>query len=821
MRQSTLRPIEKTSQDGHCRAINTGVKKGVSDGNDQQKTLLSNSLAKMTMPLQDQHPAHKPFLPPNHHCYHHRQQQQGDIELETGISDEIRRMQELLQEKNDSLATLSLENVDAQEEMNRLANQLERSTSALERSKEEIWALELEKQDLIQQINDLQHQVKRASVNQTQLIGHEKALKQELETMKQQQAAWKSDMEQAKRDKLKLATARRKLYALEQQLPEHYATAADLSHTSSTEGIDAEDETSTLSIRPSPPPKPTPSQSLPLTSIANNARHQRQQQDQVIAINSELHTSLTMANDTIKRLQCTLENEQQKRTEMEILWRDAQEMIENYDIGNLSRSMDDTATPPYSPSAASKHYNDYHKKHQPHSLIEVGINHNINKRSRSTRKKCLSLGDELVLAGSSDNTSSLAVYADTNTISSSLPGTLWQSETVSIHTNIYEILDKDHSQVPICLSHSNSDPDSNVYATQEEQGMKGETDETGDTTHDGNSDATRTECGPYGSILTTGSYIYQPSTRDISPPQENQQQLKTGTRNSKIAYDTLNMESSDTNKNGSRYIQALTRTMIGDWMWKYTRKIVGVGISENRHERFCWLHPYSKTLYWSTQEPGIDGLEHVTKCVMIDSFKVIKEDGVPSFLIHTHGRYLKIQCKDSATYSVWFKSLKYLLVDAPLMTSPLLGTAMNKEPRTINSHHPLKVTAESHRVMHAQPNHRHHPYQYERHENPDRPSSSASPTALITMSAISSPPTSWRMDSALSATTVAGSSSSISLPFLPQKCTKPSPPTPTIATTPQHQHHYHHSAHSKYSKDEFNYDHGSLLVSSFKTPSQV
>ncbi|ORZ22259.1 meiotic cell cortex C-terminal pleckstrin homology-domain-containing protein [Absidia repens] len=836
-----LRPVEMTNQDGHCRAINTGVKNGATDRNDQQKPSLTNTRSKTTMGLQNQlpyhHPAHKPSLPPNHHCYHHRQQQ-GDIELATGTSHEIRRMQELLQEKNDSLATLSLENVDAQEEMNRLTNQLERSKSALERGKEEIWALELEKQDLVQQINDLQHQVKRASVNQTQLIGHEKDLKQELESMKQQQVTWKNDMEQAKRDKLKLETARRKLYALEQQLPEHYATVPDLSHTSSTKDIDVDDETNTLSILPSPLPNPSPSQSLPVKFLANNARQQRQHQGKFIAINSELHASLTIANDTIKKLQCTLENEQKKRTEMEILWRDAQEMIENYDIGKLTISVDDTTTPSNSPSAASKHYNDYQQHHQSHPLFKGDTNDNDSKRSRNIRQKRLSLGDELVLAGSSDNTPGVilspAINGDTDgnhkngkLSSSSMLGSFWKSEMLSIHTNIDEILDIDQSQAPACLSHGILDPANKIYATitteQQEESMEVETDETGDTAHDSNSDATRTEDEPYGSILTTGSYIYQPSMRDISPPQENQQQHRNDTRSSKMTYDILSMNNSDVKHNGSRYIQALTRTMIGDWMWKYTRKMVGIGISENRHERFCWLHPYSKTLYWSTHEPGIDGLEHATKCVMIDSFKVISGSGIPSFLIHTHGRYLKIQCRDSSTYSVWFNSLKYLLVHAPLMNSSFLDRSMNKDPipkRQSNPdqyHHPLNAaTAENHRFMHAQP----HPYQYERHENPERPSSSSSPTALVTMSTIQPPPASWHMDSALSSTTVAGSSS-ISLPFLPQKGTKPSPPTPKPTATLHHQRQHHHPALAQYSNDGFNSDHCSLLTSSLRTPSQV
>ncbi|RUP43227.1 meiotic cell cortex C-terminal pleckstrin homology-domain-containing protein [Jimgerdemannia flammicorona] len=59
---------------------------------------------------------------------------------------------------------------------------------------------------------------------------------------------------------------------------------------------------------------------------------------------------------------------------------------------------------------------------------------------------------------------------------------------------------------------------------------------------------------------------------------------------------------------GSLYpnlISALTQTMIGEGMYKYTRRAVGGGISEYRHKRFFWVHPFTKTLYWSASEPGV------------------------------------------------------------------------------------------------------------------------------------------------------------------------------------------------------------------------
>jgi len=51
-------------------------------------------------------------------------------------------------------------------------------------------------------------------------------------------------------------------------------------------------------------------------------------------------------------------------------------------------------------------------------------------------------------------------------------------------------------------------------------------------------------------------------------------------------------------------IQAITQVMIGEFMWKNTRRTLGKGMSENRHKRFFWVHPYVKTLYWSPVDPG-------------------------------------------------------------------------------------------------------------------------------------------------------------------------------------------------------------------------
>lgn len=119
----------------------------------------------------------------------------------------------------------------------------------------------------------------------------------------------------------------------------------------------------------------------------------------------------------------------------------------------------------------------------------------------------------------------------------------------------------------------------------------------------------------YGSLLKKESYIYKSRRQLMEEEQKRKKKEKKNKASSSVvvtieAIDTKIVEDQDGKRRGRESIDdgsvtALTRTMIGDWMWKYTRKVVGSGISENsKHRRFFWIHPYTQTLYWSSQEPG-------------------------------------------------------------------------------------------------------------------------------------------------------------------------------------------------------------------------
>ena len=119
-----------------------------------------------------------------------------------------------------------------------------------------------------------------------------------------------------------------------------------------------------------------------------------------------------------------------------------------------------------------------------------------------------------------------------------------------------------------------------------------------------------------------------------------------------------------------RMIQAITQTMIGEFLWKYTRKAGRGDMSSNRHRRFFWVHPYTRTLYWSDQDPSTAGRAQLkAKSVAIEAVRVVTDDNpMPpglhrkSLVIMTPGRSVKITATTGQRHETWFNALSYLLL---------------------------------------------------------------------------------------------------------------------------------------------------------------
>ncbi|PHH64082.1 hypothetical protein CDD81_5075 [Ophiocordyceps australis] len=119
-----------------------------------------------------------------------------------------------------------------------------------------------------------------------------------------------------------------------------------------------------------------------------------------------------------------------------------------------------------------------------------------------------------------------------------------------------------------------------------------------------------------------------------------------------------------------RMIQAITQTMIGEFLWKYTRKAGRGDLSEKRHRRYFWVHPYTRTLYWSDRDPCSRGRTELrAKSVPIEAVRVVTDDNpMPpglhrkSIIIISTGRTIKFTCTTGQRHETWFNALSYLLL---------------------------------------------------------------------------------------------------------------------------------------------------------------
>jgi len=116
-------------------------------------------------------------------------------------------------------------------------------------------------------------------------------------------------------------------------------------------------------------------------------------------------------------------------------------------------------------------------------------------------------------------------------------------------------------------------------------------------------------------------------------------------------------------------IHAITQTMIGEFLYKYTRRAIGKGYGERRHRRFFWVHPYTRTLYWSSADPTSSSVtESSAKSAYVDGVRsVLDPNPMPpglyqySVIVSTPNREMKITAPTKERHDIWFNALKYLL----------------------------------------------------------------------------------------------------------------------------------------------------------------
>ncbi|EKM57970.1 uncharacterized protein PHACADRAFT_251900 [Phanerochaete carnosa HHB-10118-sp] len=143
-------------------------------------------------------------------------------------------------------------------------------------------------------------------------------------------------------------------------------------------------------------------------------------------------------------------------------------------------------------------------------------------------------------------------------------------------------------------------------------------------------------------------------------------------------------------------IHAITQTMIGEFLYKYTRKTIGKGHGERRHKRFFWVHPYTRTLYWSSADPGSSNVsESSAKSAYVEAVRfVIDPNPVPpgiyqySIIVSTPQREMKFTAPTKERHDIWLSALQYLLTrpDPNPVSSP------SQQPNGLTS--PVSLEAE-------------------------------------------------------------------------------------------------------------------------------
>ncbi|OZJ07022.1 hypothetical protein BZG36_00017 [Bifiguratus adelaidae] len=158
-------------------------------------------------------------------------------------------------------------------------------------------------------------------------------------------------------------------------------------------------------------------------------------------------------------------------------------------------------------------------------------------------------------------------------------------------------------------------------------------------------------------------------------------------------------------------IAAITQTMVGDWLWKYTRRPLGSGLSEKRNKRYFWVHPYTCTIYWGTKQPGVNLSEMKAKSAPIEAVYVIDnptsaKEAKSCLIIKTPNRELKLVALDETNHNNWYQGLSYLVsrnqqnaenhgTSTIRSRTSISGTSMLN--RSIGHRHSSQMLSNSHR----------------------------------------------------------------------------------------------------------------------------
>ncbi|KAG0293761.1 hypothetical protein BGZ96_002344 [Linnemannia gamsii] len=142
-------------------------------------------------------------------------------------------------------------------------------------------------------------------------------------------------------------------------------------------------------------------------------------------------------------------------------------------------------------------------------------------------------------------------------------------------------------------------------------------------------------------------------------------------------------------------IQLITQTMIGDYLWKYTRRRFTTMMSEKMRWRYVWVHPYTKTMHWSLKNPGSGGpsLQSGKSGLIVGVTQITEEvpnSDLPavSLLVQTTSRTVKLKAPTREKHDLWFRSISYLLSRPSSPGADAPGD--NQTWSEVQAHHPSR-----------------------------------------------------------------------------------------------------------------------------------
>lgn len=488
--------------------------------------------------------------------------------------------------------------------------------------KDEIWNLELNKQELLQKIYDLSQNLTRSTTEQNRLAREEVKLCQEIEHFKTIQQTWESTLVLAKEQHEQEAIGLKKLLhamriekdqtsrqlqevlAIQQEVAQQQNALRHIDNTASNDKNAAQIPSTAIATSPI---------SLSYNTNVSNSKYLVARHEGEI---KSLRTSLDQAHEIIQTMQSKIDEERNERIEVEKLLREAQETIEQFSQHYLSATLPQQQQQLYSQTTDS-----ILSSSSPASISnrqQRTISRSARKSSQNTKRFTAvssspypqngkSLCDELSQAGP------IGDFISSSPISSSGPCTNNESivmakdnqlQNKSLSSNKPCNTAKEKNITLSCVelpSISNHYLFSSIISSS--------TISEGSTSNDQTQLQENVPNKGYNeSLIKEPKSCFGKSKQNKKTIGKQEQKssifkINFGNNNFNVGSDFSKQEGED-NDNKSFSTTAMARTMIGDWMWKYTRKVVGSGISENRHRRFFWIHPYTQTLYWSTQEPG-------------------------------------------------------------------------------------------------------------------------------------------------------------------------------------------------------------------------